>query len=264
MKDIIKVACIQMDCEIGNVKANLEKARSLLIKAKENGAEFAVLPELFNVGYQLDILNSLDYDFCDTAQELSNISQELNIYIAAGVFEKYEGKYYNSTVVYNNKGELIEKYRKINLFCLSNEKEVFEAGNEIKVFNIGSFKFGILICYDIRFPELSRRYLNEGCSALIVSSAFPFPRLEHWNTLLKARAIENQSYVIASNRSGRDGDMRFLGNSYIIDPWGSILANASDSEDTVLVHDIDIKEVDRVRTHIPCIKDKAWLEAVLK
>ncbi len=263
MGERIKVACIQMDCESGNVKANLIKAGKMLAKAREKGAMLAVLPELFNVGYKLDILKSLDYDFCGTTAEISKLSKELDIHIAAGVFEKCDGRYYNSVVVYNNNGELIEKYKKINLFSLSNEKEIFIPGNEIKTFNIKSFKFGILICYDIRFPELSRKYLNAGCSALIISSAFPFPRLEHWNTLLKARAIENQVYVIASNRVGKDGDMQFLGNSCVIDPWGNVLIKKDETEEDVLVHDISTDEVERVRTFIPCIDDKIRLESVL-
>ena len=162
MKKTFKVASIQMDCECGNVKANLKKARALLVQAKENGAELAVLPELFNVGYNLDMLKDMDYNFSETSEEISEISNALSICIVAGVFEKFNEKYYNSVFVYNNHGEIMEKYRKINLFSLSHEKELFHPGNEIKIFEINNIKFGILICYDIRFPELSRKFSRRG------------------------------------------------------------------------------------------------------
>lgn len=264
MSDIVKVASIQMDCQSGKVKENLDKAESMLKKARERGAILSVLPELFNVGYQLDIIKDLEYSFNETTNQISKISKELGMYIAAGVLEKCGNNYYNSVLVYNNHGKLIEVYRKINLFSLSNEKDVFLPGNEIKMFQINDFKFGVLICYDLRFPELSRKYLEEGCSALLISSAFPSPRLEHWNILLKARAIENQVYVIASNRVGMDGSLRFVGNSCIIDPWGEVLMKRNEEEEDVLVYGICKNEVDKVRSLIPCSKDKLWMDSVLK
>ncbi len=260
----IKAASIQMDCKSNNIKENLAKAECLLTRAKEQGAGFAVLPELFNVGYKLEEFKELDYDFNGTLNTLKRISKELGIHIIAGVLEKSDGQYYNTAVIFDNSGEMIEKYRKINLFPLSNEKEIFVPGNRIKTVNIGGIKLGILICYDIRFPELSRKYFNNGCSAYAVLSAFPFPRLDHWNIIIKARAIENQSYVIASNRVGSDGNMKFVGNSCIIDPWGKVLGILNDTQEDVLVQDIDLNEVAGVRELIPCNKDKIWLEAVLR
>jgi predicted amidohydrolase len=191
MGNKIKVASIQMDCRSGKVKENLDNAERMLKTARERGAALAVLPELFNVGYQLDMIKGLEYSFSETIGVISQISRELNMYIAAGVLEKYSDRYYNSLIVYDNRGELIETYRKINLFSLSNEKDIFLPGNQIKMFKINDFKFGLLICYDLRFPELSRKYFEDGCSVLMISSAFPFPRVEHWNTLLRARAVEN-------------------------------------------------------------------------
>lgn len=264
MEDSFKVACIQMDCVSGNVEANFQKAKSLLLKAVEKDAKLAILPELFNVGYDLKMLKSLNYNFSDTINEISEISNELGIYIAAGVLEKSEDKYYNSTVVFNNRGELIEKYRKINLFSLSDEKDIFTPGDEIKMFYLDNIKFGILICYDIRFPELSREYINNGCKALIVSSAFPFPRLDHWKTLLKSRGIENQVYIIAANRIGKDDGLQFLGNSTIIDPWGNILGILNEQKEDVLIHEIDLNKVNSVREFMPCIKDKKFLESIIK
>ena len=144
-----------------------------------------------------------------------------NLFIAAGLteMEKSEGVLYNTLYVFNNDGEIVVRYRKINLFSMSNETRWFKPGQTPQSFIINNVKVGIMICYDLRFPELARHYYKEGCKAIIISSAFPKPRQEHWKTLLRARVVENQLYVIASNRVGNVNGIEFAGSSSIIDPW---------------------------------------------
>jgi len=150
------------------------------------------------------------------------------------------------------------------LFCLGKEKEIFIHGNKPVTFSIGGINLGIMICYDVRFPELARRYVDLNCSVLIISSAFPFPRLDHWRNLLKARAIENQVYIIASNRVGKDADFNFLGNSSIIDPWGTLKGALNETEEGVILNEISMDKVNQVRDFIPCLKDKLILDSILK
>ncbi|MGA1870076.1 MAG: nitrilase-related carbon-nitrogen hydrolase [bacterium] len=261
--DKLRIASIQINSEPSQVTKNNEKTVAFLHKAKKEGVQLAVLPELFNVGYNLPLLKDLDYD-CDEAVELyGELAKSLDMYIAAGLLEVDEKGKYNSVFVFNNKGEIESKYRKVNLFPLSIEEEIFTAGQKLAVFTVGSFKFGVMICYDIRFPELGRLYVEKKCNALIVASAFPFPRLDHWRTLLKSRAIENQLYLIASNRTGKDKDFWFVGNSCVIDPWGTVKVTMSETDEGIICHDLAIEKVNEVRKFIPALKNKQNLDSLI-
>ena len=252
MPDVIKAACVQVDSRPGDVKGNIEKSLGLIKEAKDGGAQLVVLPELFNVGYDFSVLEGLRYDYDETRSLLSMAAKEIDIHIAAGLLEIEDGKRYNSVLVFDPGGFVSTKYRKICLFPPSREEKVFHPGGELATFSIGNLKFGIMICFDIRFPEISRKYYKEGCSCLIVSSAFPFPRLDHWRILLRSRAVENQMYVVAANRVGKDGPLYFMGNSCIIDPWGTVKAIANETEETVIMGDIVAEKIDEVRKTIPC------------
>lgn len=250
---MLNVASIQMDCVPGDVKQNLNKAVGFIHEAKEQGAELILLPELFNVGYDFTVYETMDYSFEQTKEVLADTAKQLNIHLVAGVLELVEDKYHNSVLVFDNFGQVIARYSKVNLFPLSYEEEIFVPGAEAVTVKIGEIQFGIMICFDLRFPELSRQYLKEECDAILIASAFPFPRLDHWRTLLKARAIENQMYVVSANRSGQDGGLTFLGNSCIIDPWGTVKATASETEEGIITHTIDPEKVQQVRQIMPVV-----------
>lgn len=262
MENNLKVSCIQMDCQVGDIHYNNEKAVKLIHQASGAGAKLVILPELFNVGYDLNFIKRMKYDIEETLSILQKTAKELNLYITAGMLENIDDQKYNCVYVIDNNGEIVCKYRKINLFPLTIEQEVFGAGEEIKTFSIGNFKFGIMLCYDLRFPELSRKYVDEGCNCLILPAAFPFPRLEHWKILLQARAIENQMYVLAANRIGKDNDIWFLGNSSIIDPWGTIKAVANEAEETFVLEEIALSHVKETRAKIPCLENRDRLRTL--
>lgn len=263
MPEMIKAACIQVDSRPGDVKGNMERTLGFIRRAKDGGAQVAVLPELFNVGYDFSVLETPGYDYAGAVSLLSNAARELGIHIVAGLLETEDGKRYNSVLVFDNGGNILTKYRKICLFPLSREEEMFKPGGELAAFSIGGFKFGIMICFDIRFPEIARKYYQEGCSGIIVSSAFPFPRLDHWRILLRCRAVENQLYIVAANRVGKDGPFYFLGNSCIIDPWGTVKATAGETDETVISHELVADKVEEVRTSIPCRESFQRLLALL-
>lgn len=256
MNEQIKVCAVQIASHTGEVGYNLQKAKELILKAKGQGAELILLPELFDVGYDLDVVKHLDYDTSATVSFLKDLCKSLGIYIIAGIYENtVEGKF-NTAYVIDNKGNEIGKYRKNKLFCLSIENEIFTPGQELCTVEIKGIKFGLMICYDIRFPELGRQYIDAGCEALAIVSAFPFPRVEHWKTLLKARAIENQLYVIAANRVGKNADFWFHGRSCIIDPWGTMLGEANETDETYAAALIKKELVHKVRQALPALKDK--------
>jgi predicted amidohydrolase len=252
----LKVAAVQMASFKGDFLKNRTTIKSLIEQASAQKAEVLVTPELSNVGYDLSILNNLEYNFQDEVSYYSNLARQYGITLALGLLEVEGTDLYNSLVVIDAAGNIQSKYRKNNLFPLGKEDKVFKKGSLPAWFNHGDFKIGLSICYDIRFPELYRAYLENDCNVIIVSSAFPFPRLEHWTTLLKAHAIMNQAYVIASNRIGIDGKLQFLGNSCIIDPWGEMIASFSDKEEGILTGSIELPRIDEVRNKIPAFSDR--------
>ncbi|KNY25773.1 carbon-nitrogen family hydrolase [Pseudobacteroides cellulosolvens] len=263
MCDRLDVSCVQMNCKPGDIKYNLKKAREFADKAVKNGTEILVFPELFDIGYDLSSLVKLDIDEHIAVDELAAIAKDNNMFIAAGLTEKGYGTFYNTLYVFNNIGETVLKYRKINLFSLSKENDYFTPGINPQSFVIKNIKVGVMICYDLRFPELGRYYLKDGCSVIIISSAFPKQRQEHWNTLLKARAIENQLYIIASNRVGSLDGLEFAGNSSIIDPWGNVLETLDNESEGIIKCCISMDKRDEVRKFIPCYNDMLRLEGLI-
>ena len=254
--NLLKVAVAQMLSSQGDILKNRETIKNYIIQASAQSADILVTPELSNVGYNLTILKKLNYSFREELEYYCGLAQKYEITLALGLLEKESFTLFNSLVVIGSDGKLISKYRKINLFPLNEENEVFERGAQPAYFTIGNFKIGLAICYDIRFPELFRVYLENDCNAIIVSSAFPFPRLEHWQILLKAHAIMNQCYLIASNRIGIDNNLQFLGNSSIIDPWGIVLTTFDDKAQGLLVETLDLSKVDEVRNKIPSVFER--------
>jgi predicted amidohydrolase len=153
----------------------------------------------------------------------------------------------------NGKGDIIAKYRKTHLYSVApvEEQTCFAPGDNFESFTLGDLRFGFSICYDLRFPELYRKLVTEkNVDAFIISSAWPFPRVEHFRVLAQARAIENQSYVIASNRVGKDDDLWFCGSSAIIDPRGVVIAAASADREELIQADLSQELVRSVRQRV--------------
>jgi len=170
-----------------------------------------------------------------------------------GVSERDGTSIYNSLVLVDRRGKIAAKYRKTHLYAVApvEEQKCFVSGDTFGSFTLSGLRFGFSICYDLRFPEMYRKLVVEqNVGALIVSSAWPFPRVEHFRTLALARAIENQSYVIASNRVGKDDDLWFCGSSAIIDPRGVIVASASADREELIQADVSQELVLSVRSRV--------------
>src|SRR6266481_7533139 len=234
----MKIAVAQISCSLGDPEANLSKVHDFSRRAKDVSAKLIVFPEMTDTGYSMPVIqkhaNHWKSGFVTGLQE---IAKQLSIAIASGVSERDGSSIYNSQVLIDAKGEIVAKYRKAHLYAVApvEEQTCFTPGDSFASFKLGGLCFGFSICYDLRFPEMYRKMaIEQNVGAFLISSAWPFPRDEHFKVLTQARAIENQSYVIASNRVGKDDDLWFCGNSAIIDPRGVIVAAASpDREDLV-------------------------------
>jgi predicted amidohydrolase len=250
----MKVAVAQISCLLGDPEANLLKVREFSRRAKELGAELIVFPEMTDTGYSMPVIrvhaNHWNSGFLPGLQETA---RKLSIAIVSGVSERDGSAIYNSQVLIDSRGDIGGKYRKTHLYAVApvEEQTCFAAGDCFSSFDLGGLHFGFSICYDLRFPEMYRKLATEQkVDAFIVSSAWPFPRLEHFRTLAMARAIENQSYVIASNRVGKDDDLWFCGSSAIIDPRGVVIAAASADREELIHADLSQELIFSVRSRV--------------
>ena len=250
----MKVAAAQISCLLGDPEANLLKVRDFSRRASDAGVELIVFPEMTDTGYSMSVIqahaNSWTSGFVPGLRE---IAAKLAIAIVCGVSEKDGASVYNSLVLVDQHGKIAAKYRKTHLYAVApvEEQKCFVSGDTFGSFALGGLQFGFSICYDLRFPEMYRKLVVEqNVGVLIVSSAWPFPRVEHFRTLALARAIENQSYVIASNRVGKDEDLWFCGGSAIIDPRGVSVASASADREELIQADVSEDLVLSVRKRV--------------
>jgi omega-amidase len=250
----MKVAVAQISCLLGDPEVNLCKVRDFSRQAKEVGAELIVFPEMTDTGYSMPVIrehaNHWKSGFVPGLQETA---REFSIAIVSGVSERDGSSIYNSQVFIDSRGDIGGKYRKTHLYAVApvEEQTCFAPGDSFTSFALRGLRFGFTICYDLRFPEIFRKLMVEqNVDAFVLSSAWPFPRLEHFQTLCSARAIENQSYVIASNRVGKDDDLWFCGSSAIIDPRGVVIAAASADREELIHADLSEELVRSVRNRV--------------
>jgi len=251
----LRVAAIQMEVCSGEPRKNMVCAEAMLNRAAEQGAQAALLPELWTTGYALERFEEFARNCAQATLEfLQGEARRLNMAIVGGSFpEMGPDGVYSTCHIVGPDGSLLGSYSKEHLFPLLKEPQFLRPGQPGVVTNTQLGRWGALICFDIRFPESARQLAYRGARTLWLPAEWPHPRLEHWRTLLRARAIENQLFVVAANRTGQGDNSNWCGHSTIIDPWGNILAEAGE-EETVLVADLDMSLVDEVRGRIPCFE----------
>jgi omega-amidase len=250
----MKIAAAQISCSLGDLNANLLKIRDFSSRAKDAGAELIVFPEMVDTGYAMPVIQIHAAPWTDGAvPELQKIAKTLSIAIISGVSERDGSFIYNSQVCIAANGKIAAKYRKTHLFTAApiEEHKCFSPGSEFTSFKIAGLRLGLSICYDLRFPEVYRTLaVQDDVNVFIVSSAWPFPRVEHFRVLALARAIENQSYVIVANRVGADDGISFCGTSAIIDPYGVVIASASADRDELICSEISDEVLQSVRNRM--------------
>ena len=222
-----------------NVEDNVKKAVEII---ESSNADLIVFPELFNTGYYPE-----NYRKSDITPVLK-ASEDSNAVIVAGMAEIDGDDLYNTAFVIH-RGRIIGKHRKTKLFPLTHEVETFKAGDSVEIIKTPIGDLGIMICYEVRFPEIARRLTKLGAKIIAVLAVFPKERIEHWKILLRARAIENQVYVVGANCVNESCG----GNSMIIDPLGNVLAEAGKDEE-VISAEIDPNFVDDVRRGYPFLE----------
>ena len=254
----MKTALIQFDSVWESKRANLERAASFTGKAAQEKCDLVVFPELFSTGFSMNIPVIAEDGYGNTALYLSSIARDHSINLIAGFAMKAPGdeRARNMAIVYDRKGRPDATYTKMHSFPLSLEVERFIEGTESVVFDIDAMPSSVFICHDLRFPELFRNVAGR-VQAIFVIANWPSERKEHWETLLKARAIENQCFVIGVNRTGLDGNgIRYPGASGIFGPLGNIVCSGDATEEFITC-EFDPGETDRVRSAFPFLKGLA-------
>ncbi len=255
----LQVCMLQIDIQIGQPDENYRKVAEQLHNAVSGAIkpDVILLPEMWNTGYALDRIQLLaDEQGARTKKLISDFCREYAVNVIAGsIADQSDGEVRNTMYIFDRTGAVVADYSKIHLFRLMDEEKHLVEGNHIGQFELEGVSAGMMICYDIRFPELTRKLALGGAKVIFIAAEWPNPRLHHWRTLLIARAIENQMYIVACNRVGISDGAEFFGHSMIIDPWGEVVAEAGELES--LIHaELDLDLVDQVRQRIPVFDDR--------
>jgi predicted amidohydrolase len=264
----MKIAALQM-VSTPSVERNLDAARRLVEQAAGEGAGLAVLPEYFC------FMGKSDRDKLAVAEPagdgpiqhaLAELARQHRLWLVGGTLpirSDENGHAMNANLVFSPAGECVARYDKIHLFRYDNGREQYDegrtlrAGNMPAAFDAGDWRVGLSVCYDLRFPELYRALMRPPCDLLCVPSAFTYPTgAAHWEVLLRARAIENQCYVIAAAQGGRhENGRRTFGHSLVIDPWGEVLAMLPEGEGIVSA-ELKRERIIEVRTQLPALEHR--------
>lgn len=255
----MNVALLQMHVEAGEPERNFERLAVMMEDAirAEVKPDLLVFPEMWNSGYALDRIHEIaDLNGARTKAFIASFCQTHHVNVIAGsIAEKQGDAVRNTAYAFNRDGDVVGDYTKLHLFRLMEEEKFLASGQKRGSLVLDGVNTGMMICYDIRFPELARKLALNGAELLVVPAEWPNPRLHHWRTLLTSRAIENQMFVLACNRVGISGTTSFFGHSMIIDPWGEVLAEGGEQEQIVTAS-INLDEVSRVRKMIPVFEDR--------
>lgn len=252
----IKVALAQLAIVSERPEKNLDRVEQALREAGAAGCRLVVLPELWATGYNLKQRERWASPPGDGLfAEAARLARAYGVYLQAGsLLSVRRGRYFNTASLFDPRGRSLGCYDKMHLFRLMGEPKYLSAGRTPVVYRTAWGPAGQSICYDLRFPELYRFYARQGCKVVFVPAEWPLPRREHWRTLLRARAIENQCFVLGVNRVGRYQDVRFFGASAVVAPDGTLLVEGKNRE-ALLVAELDLRWVKRLRRDFPVLQD---------
>lgn len=249
----MRIALGQIDIYWKDKEKNKEKCEEFICNAKKENADIVIFPEMTLTGVSQNV-EEVGEENLETVEWFKEKSKKYNIYTCFGYVAKDNLKGKNNLAVISPEGKEICNYTKIHPFSYGGEDKFYNAGEDIHLFNIGKDCASAFICYDLRFPEIFQA-VSKKANLIIVIANWPEKRRDAWITLLKARAIENQCYIVGVNRVGTVKGLVYSGDSMIIDPEGEVLVSSYENEE-LIVCDIDTSEVEKVRLRFPCKEDR--------
>ncbi|MCI5221397.1 MAG: D-glycero-beta-D-manno-heptose 1-phosphate adenylyltransferase [Candidatus Electrothrix sp. AR4] len=252
-----RVACLQMEIQQGDVATNLCRFRELLTAEDFHEGTLIILPELWATGFDYASIDALADQTPEILAELQLRAAEEKIWFAGSLLEKGgEGKIYNTLFLVGAEGP-IGRYQKHHMFTFWGEDQYLHAGKEPHALSTPFGPLGALVCYDLRFPEIARNQVFSGSKLVVVSAQWPSIRLDHWRILLRARALENQVFVVACNGCGTVGEEILAGHSMVVGPAGQVLAEAGEGGEVIRV-DLAEAEIDALRSRFCSSGERPW------
>jgi predicted amidohydrolase len=249
------VAGVQLDIAWEDKKANHSKVRALVAAAKLPKGALLVLPEMFATGFSMNVAGIAESEGGETESFLAGLAKEHGIFVTGGVVTRAtDGRGFNQSVTFGPDGTRLARYSKIHPFSYGGETQHYAAGTEVHMFKWGEVSVAPFVCYDLRFPEIFRNAVKKGAQLFTVIANWPGPREAHWLALLKARAIENQAFVLGVNRCGRDPKLAYSGRGQLIDPRGNVLVDGGNAEG-VFAGKIDLASLLMYRKDFPALQD---------
>jgi len=253
-------ACAQINIDAGKVSVNLDAATAAVRAAAKRGSELIVLPEMWPTSFVSEPSVSMIRESREAERVMTRLSEELSVMIIGSALEEERGSLFNRCCV-ADQGKVLATYRKIHLFSPIAENRQMSPGKSAVVIDTRLGRIGLAICYDIRFPELIRYYFHKGAQLLVVPAQWPEARSDHWRNLTRARAIENQMFVIGCNRTGSEESMRngetlaFPGDSRIINPMGDVIGKGR-GENEPTIAEIELRRCSAMQRILPIHKDR--------
>ena len=254
MEESLKVAAIQFKITLGEIDQNLKKVEMALDRVAKQGVRLAVLPEMWSAGYDYKRLVKHAAETPRVIEAICKRSAQHRMVVVGSLPEAAGGKIYNTAYVVDC-GEVLDSYRKLHMFSTMGEDRFLAPGDQTLVIPTSVGRLGIAVCYDLRFPELFRKMALEGAEIICLPAEWPKPRQEHWRTLLRARAIENQLFIVATNCCGIQGTLDFFGMSLLLSARGEVLVEGG-AVDEDLIATFDYQEMVEYRAQISCYDDR--------
>lgn len=248
----MKIALVQYSPAWEDKVSNKQKILSMINKVE--GVDLFIFPEMTLTGFTMKSKEMSETIQGKSCSFFSTIAREKSTNIFTGIIERRDKRIYNTLIHIKPDGNLVKLYRKIHPFSYSGENEHYNAGTKPAYTKIKNWKIGLTICYDLRFPELYRKYGKKRAHLIVNIANWPDTRIEHWRTLLKARAIENQCFVAGVNRVGKDPKLNYVGFSSVFDPMGKEIV-AVENDEKVIVVDLNKNYLSEVREKFPFLDD---------
>jgi len=258
----LTLSIVQMDVQVSQPAANLKKAEVWMQKAVAQDSQLICFPEMWTTGFNWATNKQIAQEQEEIIEQIAALAKKYGLWINGSTLAlNKDGQLSNTSILFDNDGQQVATYRKTHLFSLLHEDEHLAPGEHLTLVDTPWGLAGLSICYDIRFPELFRTYALQGAKFILSPMAFPYPRLAHWQILVRARAIENQLYMIGSNHVGNEdfgpaGKVTYFGHSCIIDPWGDTVVEAGETKEELLTTTINLDRVDEIRAQMTVLQDR--------
>jgi predicted amidohydrolase len=257
-----KLSIAQIEVAQSHPEENLRKGEALIAESAKRGSDLICFPEMWTTGFNWPNNERMAREHEKIIDRVAGLAKRYGIWINGSMLALDEqGKVSNTSLLFNAKGERAGVYRKTHLFTLLHEEQHMAPGKYLTVVDTPWGLVGLSVCYDIRFPELFRTYALKGARAVLLPMAFPYPRIPHWKVLVRARAIENQLFMIGVNQVGSedfgpDGSVTYFGDSCIIDPWGDTVVEAGETNEELLTATIDMDKAEEIRRKMTVLSDR--------